>query len=346
MNLISRLFNPAETYSSALGANIFEPRPPDAPRSSLEGFLADVAECVQQTPSEFGCAPDRKPGSLTAVELSSTPLMKPLGPAFSSPRTPESQSTVGYVRQHALPRIGTWKSTERCNISASSDSSSPDKDLGGRSESNDQSDLQDDKDLLSDYYDNLTKLHAMEERLKSLEDDMRGMEIMQKTRHLLGQQPLFIDLPLWDRHRQSLNDRLEQLRIHNQILRSHCIKRGLLLLPNPSAFSRSASVSTGQGSGRTLPQPTTATITPLKNRGRSATLPVALIEQAVSNHRSDRKRIPRPAKAILEYHFSLAPQPTDADVECLAQKTGLPMRRVRTWFITKRALCKENGNPP
>lgn len=288
---------------------------------------------------------------MTLVESSSSsPLMKPLAATFSSPPTPESLSSrrdsvsrtkIGYVTQHALPRIGTWKTTEKCAFPSLSGSPSQDEDLGGRSESNDQSESQDDRGLLSDYYENLAKLHFMEERIKNLDIDMKGMQVMQNTRSLLGQQPLFVDLQLWDHHRQSLDDQLGKLQRQNEILRSHCIKRGLLLLPNPSAFKRSASVSTGQDCGRVLPEPGIT----LTNRHRSTTLPAAVVEQAVSNHRSDRKRIPRAAKAILEYHFSLAPHPSDVDIECLAQKTGLTVKRVKTWFITKRTLCKENGCP-
>lgn len=212
-----------------------------------------------------------------------------------------------------------------------------------RSKNKDQSDEQNhDKLLLTEYYDNLTKLHAMEARLKGLNDDLKGMQVMQKTRILLGQHPLFIDQPLWDRHRQSLDEQLDRLRLHSQTLRSHCIKRGLLLLPNPSAFSRSASISTGQESGRLL----SPSGTPTRSRYRSTTMPSAIVEQAVCNHRTDRKRIPRPAKTILEYHFSLCQQPSEADMENLAQQTGLPVRRIRIWFITKRAVSNDNGNPP
>ncbi|EKG10922.1 Homeobox [Macrophomina phaseolina MS6] len=339
MNLISRFWTQQASYTSALGANIFEPRPSDAPRSSLEGFLAEVADCIHRTPTDSEWA---QFASMDVVESSSSsPLVKPLAATFSSPPTPESLSSkIGYVTQHALPRIGTWKSTEKCAFP--SDSGSPSQeDLGGRSESNDQSEYLDDRGLLSDYYENLSKLHFTEQRIRNLEVDMKGMQVMQSNRSLLGQQPLFIDPQLWSHLRQSLDDRLDQLQRQNEVLRSDCIKRGLLLLPNPSAFKRSASVSTAKESGRMLPEPGIT----LTNRHRSTTLPAAVVEQALSNHRSDRKRIPRAAKAILEYHFSLAPLPSDVDIECLAQKTGLPAKRVKTWFFTKRALCKGNHYP-
>ncbi|KAK0659683.1 hypothetical protein DIS24_g3935 [Lasiodiplodia hormozganensis] len=344
MNLISRFLNPhQESYSRALGANIFEPRPSDAPRSSLEEFLAEAAECVNNA---AGFVPEPKFARM--VEAPSSPLITPLATTLSLPPTPESMasrpasstSKPGFVKQHALPNIGTWKSTTHCALSTDSTPSSPDKSLGSRSERKRHSDCQDDKELLSDYYENLANLHDKEESINNLDVDMRGMQVMQKTRALLGQQPLSIDLQLWDHHRQSLDDQLGSLQRRNEILRSQCIKRGLLLLPNPSAFKRSASVSTGQDSGRVLPEPGVL----LTNRHRSTTLPAAVVEQAVSNHRSDRKRIPRPAKAILEYHYTLTPHPSDAELETLALKTALPLRKVKTWFITKRGICQESNS--
>ncbi|KAL1643923.1 hypothetical protein SLS58_004598 [Diplodia intermedia] len=345
MNLISRYFSPLrDGPNSALGANIFEPRPPDTPRSSLEEFLAEAAECVSNA---AGWVPEPRFAAMTMVESpSSTPLIKPLGTTLSLPPTPESlasrpasaTSRSGYVKQHALPNIGTWKSTTHCALSAASSSSSPDKSLGSRSERKDH-DCQDDRELLSDYYENLASLHEKEESINNLQVDMRGMHVMQKTRALLGQQPLSIDFPLWDHHRQSMDDQLASLQRQNNILRTHCIKRGLLLLPNPSAFKRSSSVSTGQDGSRVLPEPGVL----LTNRHRSTTLPAAVVEQAVSNHRSERKRIPRPAKAILEYHFTMTPLPSDSELEILALKTSLPVKKVKTWFITRRAVCQEHS---
>ncbi|OJD36111.1 homeobox and leucine zipper protein homez [Diplodia corticola] len=344
MNLISRFFSPLrDGPNSALGANIFEPRPPDAPRSSLEEFLAEAAECVNNA---AGWVPEPRFAAMTMAEAPSSPLIKPLGTTLSLPPTPESlasrpasaTSRPGYVQQHSLPNIGTWRSTTHCALSRSSTPSSPDKSLGGRSGRKDH-DGQDDRELLSDYYENLANLHEKEENINNLEIDMKGMQVMQKTRALLGQQPLSVDFQLWDHHRQSMDDQLGSLQRQNDILRTHCIKRGLLLLPNPSAFKRSNSVSTGQDNGRVLPEPGVL----LTNRHRSTTLPAAVVEQAVSNHRSERKRIPRPAKAILEYHFTMTPHPSDAELEILALKTSLPIKRVKTWFITRRAVCQEHS---
>lgn len=123
MNLIHKLFNPAEMYAGVFGSSIFEPRPSDAPRSSLEGFLAEVAERVQKTPVNAGDTPERKPASMDMVESSSsTPLMRPLGASESQSATRDTK--ISYVTQHALPRIGTWKSTSKCSLSTSDDSSS------------------------------------------------------------------------------------------------------------------------------------------------------------------------------------------------------------------------------